>query len=166
MDTKFETPIIQWTSKGGSGQSTSSMADLAVFSDGRVKVGPRFAKGKAAEHTLTDAEFKALYRFVFVEQDIWSIDAAELEREVKTVSSLDTEVGSHVEETVPLGAEVIADAATSVIYVREGEREHEVSLYNLFSRANRHPEINALKRLRAIELRLLELAQWVASTAR
>ena len=158
--------LIQWNSDGGVEQPSSARADLTVFADGRVEVGPRFAKGTVAEHQLSEAELAALRRFVFEEQDIWSIDSAALERDVHAVTNLGTGSGSRAGPVQAVGPEAVADAATTVIRVRDGERTHQVSHYNLFGGARRYPQLNELQRLRAIEVRLLELAQHVATSAR
>jgi hypothetical protein len=65
-----------------------------------------------------------------------------------------------------LGPEAVADAATTVLRVRDGGRTHQVSQYNLFDAARRYPQIQALQRLQAIERRLLALAQDVAASTR
>lgn len=141
------------------------MADLTVFADGRVKVGLRFANGTVAEQQLSEADLAALRRFVFEEQDIWSIDSAALERDVKAMVNAGADSGSRAVPVQPLGTDAVADAATTVIRVHDGERTHQVSHYNLFDAARRYPQINQIQRLRAIERRLLELAQHVAASA-
>lgn len=163
MNANPDTIVIQWNSEGG---LASTMADLTVFADGRVEVGPRFANGTVSEYQLSEADLAALRRFVFEEQDIWSIDSAALERDVKAVANSGAHVGSRAVPVQPLGTEAVADAATTVIRVRDGERTHQVSHYNLFDAARRYPQMNELQRLRAIEMRLLELAQQVAASGR
>jgi hypothetical protein len=158
--------VIQWKSKGGLEKPNSAMADLTVFADGRVEVGPRFTNGTVAEYQLSEADLAALRQFVFEEQDIWSIDSAALERDVKAAANSDANLGSRAVPVQPVGPEAIADATTTVICVRDSERTHQVSHYNLFGAARHYPQINELQRLRAIEMRLLELAQQVAALAR
>jgi hypothetical protein len=46
-----------------------------------------------------------------------------------------------------------------VLRTSEAGAAHEVRCYDLLGTAQGHPEIAALQRLRAIELRLLEIAQ-------
>jgi hypothetical protein len=166
MNANRDPILIQWKSEGGLEHPSAAMADLTVFADGRVQVGPRFAHGTVAEHQLSDAELAALRRFVFDEQDVWSIDSAALERDVNAVANSGADSGSRAGPVQPVGPEAVADAATTVIRVRDGERTHQVSYYNLFGAARRYPQINELQRLRAIETRLLELAQQVAASAR
>ncbi|GJL84221.1 MAG: hypothetical protein DHS20C01_38550 [marine bacterium B5-7] len=166
MDAKSETIVIQWTSEGGLEQPISTLADLTVFADGRVMVGPRFTDGKVVEEQLSKSDFNALCNFVFQEKDIWSIDSAALDQEVKAAASLGADVRSEANTIIQLEMEAIADAATTVIRTRLGEREHLVKHYNLLAHAQRYPEIDSLQRLRAIELRLLALAKQVANAAR
>jgi hypothetical protein len=166
MDAKSETIVIQWTSEGGLEQPMSTLADLTVFADGRVMVGPRFTDGKVVEEQLSKSDFNALCNFVFQEKDIWSIDSAALDQEVKVAASLGADVRSEANTIIQLEMEAIADAATTVIRTRLGEREHLVKHYNLLAHAQRYPEIDSLQRLRAIELRLLALAKQVANVAR
>ena len=140
--------------------------DVTVFADGRVEVGPRFAHGTVTTHQLSDADLAALHRFVFEEQDIWSIDSAALARDVTAAANAGADAGARAMPVHPLGPEAVADAATTVLRVRDGERTHQVSQYNLVDAARRYPQIQALQRLRAIEQRLLALAQHVATSAR
>jgi hypothetical protein len=165
MNANADTIIIQWHSESGREKPLPAVADVTVFADGRVKVGPRFAHGTVVEQQLSEADLAALRRFVFEEQDIWSIDAAALERDVKAMAHTSVDSGSSAAPVQPLGTEAIADAATTVIRVRDGERTHQVSHYNLFDAARRYPQISQLQRLRAIERRLVELAQRVAASA-
>ena len=164
MHTNSDTIIIQWDSEGGLTKPLPAVADFTVFADGRVKVGPRFAHGTVIEHQLSDAELTALRRFVFEEQDIWSIDSAALDRQVKAAVEASAQAASPTVQ--PLGPEAIADAATTVIRVRDGERTHQVSHFNLFDAARRYPQIQELRRLRAIERRLVDMAQQIAAAAR
>jgi hypothetical protein len=166
MGTNADHILIQWHSAGGLEKPPPAMADLTVFADGRVEVGPRFADGTATTHQLSEADLAALRRFVFDEQDIWSIDSAALDRAVKAAAEADTGSGSGSGSVQALGPEAVADAATTVIRVSDGARTHQISYYNLFDAARRYPQINELQRLRAIERRLLELAQQVGASAR
>lgn len=165
MHANPDTIVIQWNSEGGLEKSVSVTADLTVFADGRVEVGPRFANGTVTKHQLSETALTALCRFVFEQQDIWSIDSDALERDVKAVVGSDADLGSRAASAVPLGTEAIADAATTIIRVRDDDHHyHEVRYYNLAGAARRYPQIDKLQRLRAIEMHLLELAQQVAAS--
>lgn len=166
MNANSDTVVIQWSSDGGLMQKASTVADLTVFADGRVEVGPRLANGKVVEEQISEVDLKALCQFAFEEQDIWSIDSTALEQQVKTAARLGADSKSDADTVIALETEAIADAATTVIRVRQGKHEHEVSHYNLFSHAQRYPENNSLQRLRAIELRLLRFAQRIAAETR
>jgi hypothetical protein len=158
--------IVQWTSKAGDGQLGTADADFTVFADGRVKVAPRLTNSGLVEGQLSEAERSALRHFIFEEQDIWSIDSEVLEQAVKRAARSQADADSDANTAIPLKTEAIVDAATTIIRVSEGERGHMVSHYNLFAHAQRYPEIDALRRLRNIELHLLALAQRVADTTR
>jgi hypothetical protein len=166
MHANADNILIQWNSEGGLENPRPAMADLTVFADGRVEVGPRFANGTVTKHQLSEADLTALRRFVFDEQDIWSIDATALDSAVKAVAKAGPDAGSHAGPVQPLGIEAVADAATTVIRVSDGERTHQISHYNLFDAARRYPQINELQRLRAIERHLVALAQQVGASAR
>jgi hypothetical protein len=127
MDANADTIMLQWHSEGERGNSLPAMADVTVFSNSRVEVGPRFAHGTVTSHQLSEAELAALRRFVFEEQDIWSIDSAALAREITAAVN----AGSRAMPVHPLGPEAIADTATTVLRVRDGERTHQVNQYNL-----------------------------------
>lgn len=166
MNANSDTIMLQWHSASGRGNALPATADVAVFTNGRVEVGPRFAHGTVTSHQLSDAELAALHRFVFEEQDIWSIDAAALAREVTAAANASADADARAMPVQPLGPEAVADAATTVLRVRDGERTHQVSQYNLVDAVRRYPQIQALQRLQAIERRLLALAQSVAASAR
>ena len=61
---------------------------------------------------------------------------------------------------VPLGPPFL-DAGTTTIKVAADGHRHEVVYHGLFAAAQEYPEISGLGELRAIELRLLELAQQI-----
>ena len=165
MNANSDTIVMQWSSEGGLERSVSNTPDLAVFADGRVVVGPRFANGQVTKHKLSKADFDALCRFVFEQQNILSIDSDELERDVKAVETSEASAGSRTTSVTPLGPQAVADAATTIIWVRGADdRHHEVRYYNLMGAAQRYPQIDKLQRLRAIEMRFLELAQKVAAS--
>lgn len=166
MNANSDNILIQWNSEGGLTKSPPATADLTVFADGRVEVGPRFGNGTVTKHQLSEADLAALRRFVFDEQDIWSIDSVALDSAVKAAVKVDTDSGSPAGSVQPLGTEAVADAATTVICVSDGKRMPEIRHYNLFDAARRYPQINKLQRLRAIERRLLELAQQGGASAR
>jgi hypothetical protein len=119
MNAHSDTIMLQWHSESGRGSSLPAMADVTVFTNGRVEIGPRFAHGTATSQQLSDAELAALRRFVFEEQDIWSIDSAALTRDVTAAAA-----GSRAIPVHSLGPEVVTDAATTVLRVRDGERTH------------------------------------------
>jgi hypothetical protein len=166
MNANSDNILIQWTSEGGLAPPLPAMADVTVFADGRVEVGPRFAHGTVTTHQLSEAELAALRRFIFDEQDIWSIDSAALDRAVQTAAKGNTDAGAPNGSVQSLGPEAIADAATTVMRVSDGTRTHQIRQYNLFDAARRYPQINELQRLQAIERRLLELAQQGGASAR
>lgn len=60
---------------------------------------------------------------------------------------------------VALGMSAVADAPTSFISVVSPECSHSVAFYGLAFASARYPEIDALQRLRRIELRLLGLVE-------
>ena len=166
MNTNSDNILIQWNSEGKPGKLLPTTADLTVFSNGLVEVGPRFANGTVTIHQLSESNLAALRRFVFEEQDVWSIDSTALDSAVETAVKANTELAPHSGSVQQLGPGAVADAATTVIRVSDGTRSHQISYYNLFDAARRYPQINELQRFRAIERRLLELAQQVGALGR
>jgi hypothetical protein len=65
---------------------------------------------------------------------------------------------------VPAGPPYV-DAGTTTILIEADGRRHEVGYHGLFAAAKEHPESRPLAQLRAVELRLLELAQQIAAAA-
>jgi hypothetical protein len=65
---------------------------------------------------------------------------------------------------VPAGPPYM-DAGTTTILIAADGRRHEASYHGLFAAVREHPESQPLARLRAIEQRLLDLAQQIAAAA-
>src|SRR5215208_2937191 len=91
MNTNSDNILIQWNSEGALIKSFPAPVDLAVFSNGFVEVGPRFANGTVTRHQLSESDLAALRRFVFYEQDIWSIDSTAIDSAVEMAAKADAD---------------------------------------------------------------------------
>jgi hypothetical protein len=130
--------VIEWRSVGGQAEPALD-SDLIVRANGEVTVGSRLTGGGPVEDQpeLVDRQIEASQR-----------------------AGPDASAGEAIE--VPTGPPYL-DAATTVLIVAADGRRHEVRQQGLFAATREHPEIQALAQLRAIELRLLELAQQIAA---
>lgn len=150
--------LIQWQVISDAQTSVANRPDLTVYADGRVEVGSRFTASTQLVRTqLSNAELSALRHFVFIENNIWSINSLRLDQAIATI---DRESAVHTENnTTILGTSAIADAGTTVIKVREGDRVKLVTHYNLAADTLAYDELEELSRLRKIEQRLIDLAR-------
>ena len=157
--------VIRWQSEGGqAGQAAGP--DLVVRADGSVSVGSRLTGGRPVEGRISSVQLQELLRFALDEHAFFEVAPGRLERQITARQQAEAEVGSAGEAlAVPTGPPYL-DAGTTVLMIEADGRRHEVRQQGLFAAAREHPEIPALAQLRAIELRLLELAQEIAAADR
>jgi hypothetical protein len=150
--------LIEWTkSDHDPNEPADAIPDVSVFTDGRVRFGPRFGAGEIAWKELPPAELEGLRRFLFEEQNVLEIDEPALLRNVagaKTERLRATRTATVEPSMVPQ-----LDADTSILRVADAGRTREIRYYDLFGDAQRFPEIAPLQRLRAIERRMLQIAE-------
>ena len=159
-----EAVVIRWHSEGGQGGRAAD-PDLVVCADGSVTVGSRLTGGRPLEGRIAAAQLQELLRFALDENGFFEIDAGQLERRIEAGQRARADAGTAGGAVaVPTGPPYL-DAGTSVLMVAADGRRHEVRQQGLFAALREHPEIQALAQLRAIELRLLELAQKIAAAA-
>lgn len=147
--------LIEWT-KTDSG-ATEGVADVTVFTDGRVRLGRRLADGEPLWDQLPDEELQELRRLVFDELRLLEIDGEALSRLVAAAAA------ERKSKTANLAFEIVTspqmDAQDTLLKVADKERATEIRLYDLFGKAESYPEVESLQRLRRIELRLIEIAE-------
>jgi hypothetical protein len=157
--------VVEWRSTGGQAEQASD-PDLVVRADGTVTVGRRLTGGRPLEGRIPPARLQELLDFALDDNGFFEIDAGQLERRIEASRRARADGGSAGEAVaVPSGPPYL-DAGTTVVMVAADGRRHEVSQQGLFAAAREHPEIAALAQLRAIELRLLALAQEIAGAGR
>jgi hypothetical protein len=156
--------VIQWRSEGGlAGEGFGP--DLTVRADGTVTLGPRFGHGRAAQGRITDAELQDLLRFALDQNEFFAFDPAQVARQLEDSGAARAPSSPPGEAlAVPAGPPYI-DAGTTTVLIAADGRRHEVSYHGLFAAAREHPDSKPLAQLRAIELRLLDLAQQIAAAA-
>jgi hypothetical protein len=154
-----EAVVVQWQTLGGLSMDRSTIADLTIFADGKTIVGPRFSQGLCDESQLDMEQIQDILRFAIDENDFFRIDSsaihAEIEASKQQRQAASQEIGAIA---VPLGPPYV-DAGTSVILMAADGQHHEVSVQGLAFAAQDFPEIAALQQLRAIELKLLAVAE-------
>jgi hypothetical protein len=156
--------VIQWRSEGGHAGEASG-PDLTLRADGTVTLGPRFGHGRAVEGRITDAELQDLLRFALDDNAFFGFDPVEVTRQLEQSGAEGARSSPPGEAlAVPAGPPYM-DAGTTTILIAADGRRHEASYHGLFAAAREHPESRPLARLRAIELRLLDLAQRIAAAA-
>ena len=145
-----EEPMIAWSMAG---PDASAGPEIAVYPDGRLVLAPRFGGG---ERRLSKTEIEALEHFVFDDQGLLEIDPEAVDDAVRTAEA------RRRQQVAGLAVEMVAgatmDASTTMIRASDGERSREITYHDLAADAAAYPEVDALQRLRAVELRLLELA--------
>jgi hypothetical protein len=98
------------------------------------------------------ANLQDLMRFIVDEQDFFSIEADAITARIQQIGARDGRLF------------VVADAATTHVSITLQDRKHKVTLYAVGFAARLFPEIDALQRLRRIELRLLATAEALRGT--
>lgn len=149
--------LIEWTKVTGEAATPAGGADITVFTDGRIRYGPRLGGGHIDWSRLSPAELEDLRQFVFQEQRLMDINNEALADTIAAARSgpaAGTDPGGAAATFAPQ-----MDAGVTVIHADIGERSNRIRFYDVFGNAMRHPEVEALQRLRAIELRLLEIAR-------
>ena len=158
-----EAIVVEWQSWGGLEATAAGPPDLVVRAGGRVTVGPRLAGGRPADGRITPRRLQDLLAFALDRNRFFEIDGPALQREVAAARpsrKAKTAAGG----AVPLGPPGL-DAGTTRILIAADGRRHAVAHQDLFAAGRDHPKVKALGRLRAIALRLLELAHEIAAAA-
>jgi hypothetical protein len=154
--------VIEWRSVGGQAEPAFD-SDLIVHANGEVTVGSRLTGGRPVEDRIPAPQLQELLSFAIDENGFFAIQAEQVESQIEASRPAGADVGAAGEAlAVPTGPPYL-DAGTTVLIVAADGRRHEVRQQGLFAAAREHPEIQALAQLRAIELRLLELAQQIAA---
>jgi pimeloyl-ACP methyl ester carboxylesterase len=160
-----EAVVIRWHSAGGQAAQAAG-PDLEVRADGTVTVGSRLTGGRPVEGRISPERLQELLRFALDDNDFFAVAPGQLERQIAASQRARAEAGSAGGAVaVPTGPPYL-DAGTTVLTIAADGRRHEVRQQGLFAAAREHPEIPALAQLRAIELRLLDLAQEIAAAGR
>ena len=160
-----EAVVIRWHSEGGQAAQAAG-PDLEVRADGTVTVGSRLTGGRPVEGRISPERLQELLRFALDDNDFFAVAPGQLERQIAASQRARAEAGSAGGAVaVPTGPPYL-DAGTTVLTIAADGRRHEVRQQGLFAAAREHPEIPALTQLRAIELRLLDLAQEIAAAER
>lgn len=149
--------LIQWAVTGGGPEAADEQGDVAVFADGRVRIGPRLAGGEPVWRRLSPSELETLCELVFRELRVLEIDGEEMAREVRS-SALERKAAED-SKSVELFTSHQMDAGTTLLRATDEGRTREIRHHDLFGDAHAYPEVEALQRLRRIEMRMIELAE-------
>lgn len=151
-----EQPLIEWTSSM-SGDPANNAADVTVFPSGLLRLGPRFSGGQVTEHRLSADDLDAVGRYASNTQGLGDINPHELQRQI--VEAVDRERSTDDPQTKVVSVPQ-RDAATTILRATAPDgRSSEIRVYDLMGKATRYPQISSLQRLRAIEERMLQLAE-------
>lgn len=154
--------LIEWTKTDRDPDEGRDVADVTVYADGRVRFGPRLCGGGPVWHILPSDELAMLRRFVFEEQAIAGVDGEALAKEVADASARQQKARDT--DSAVLSVAPQRDAGTTILRTADAGGVHEVRYYDLFGDAQRYPEVAALKRLRLVELRVLQIYEAYASS--
>lgn len=148
--------LIEWTKTDSELETAEGIADVSVFTDGRVCLGPRLGEGEPLWGKLSDGELEELRRLVFDELRVLDIDDGAVSREVEEAATERRASMDNAAFEMVTGPQM--DANTTLLRAADEGRETEIRFYDLFGNAETYPEVEDLQRLRRIELRLLEIA--------
>jgi hypothetical protein len=155
-------PILVWRSSGGLREPGSEGPDLTIRADGSCAVGERFGGTGGVETRLSPRRVQELLNVAIDDARFFDIDAAEIDAQIEAVRRRRSK--SEATVSMPLGPPYV-DAGTTYIMVAADGRRHEVVVHGLSAAAREYREVEALARLRSIELHLLSLAEELAKTA-
>lgn len=166
LPTASDAIVVQWRTIGGLTIDRSNIADLTIYADGRTVVSPRFSQGNPVEDQLDMGQIQDLLKFAIDENNFFGFDERAVNAEINAVlqqrQANSQEIGAIA---VPLGPPYI-DAGSTVILITADGQQHEVRFQGLFFAAQDFPEIEALQQLRAIELKLLNVAEELVNSNR
>ncbi|MCB2054677.1 MAG: hypothetical protein KDE35_10595 [Geminicoccaceae bacterium] len=143
--------VVSWQSRS---DPRLDRPDIVLRGTGEVTIGERLAGGRARRIELTDDELRALLDFILDEKDAWSIDGEAIARAAR-----EADPAGRGGDTLAVTTWPQADSRTTILTLDKGARSHVVEVDDLFGLTMRRPELDAAARLRAIELRLLDLAR-------
>ena len=164
LPTNSDAIVIQWRTIGGLSGYNDSTADLTIYADGKTTVGPRFSQGKIVESRLTPEQIQQLLSFAIDDNDFFGFDSRAVEETVNAIVEqrlATSQEGDAI--AVPLGPPYI-DAGTTIILIAADSKQHEVRYQGLYFAAQDFPTIEALQQLRAIELKLLRVAEEITNS--
>ena len=154
MTAAAEGLLLEWTKEAGDLEAPlGGTPDFSLFADGRVRLGPRLGGGEVSWHRLSPSQLEELRRFVFDEQALLDIDREALAAAVRAAAAQQQEAVDSSVAILVTAPQCGAD--TTVIRAAGPGGLHELRYFGLFGDAQRYPEVEALQRLRRIELRLL-----------
>lgn len=155
--------VIQWRTIGGLSGYNDSTADLTIYADGKTIVGSRLSQGKIIESWLIPEQIQQLLSFAIDDNDFFGFDARAVEEAVNAIMEqrrATSQEGDAI--AVPLGPPYI-DAGTTIILIAADSKKYEVRYQGLYFAAQDFPAIEALQKLRAIELKFLSIAEEIAN---
>jgi hypothetical protein len=153
----FNSTVIEWTQLGGLASQPSEVADVTIYTDGRLRLGERFGQGKVTWHQLAPADLATLRRFVFEEQALMNIDPQQLQKEVLMADSsrlLAASSDPSTSVTMPM-----MDAGTTLMHAFDAGQSITIKFHDVYGHAKAYPNIQGIQRLRQVELYLLNLVQ-------
>jgi hypothetical protein len=153
--------VLKWQTTGGLSIDRSNIADLTIYADGKTMLGPRFSQGTHRETQVDPGQIQDLLRFAIDENSFFNIDDRAINTEIETIQQQRQAVAEAGAIAVPLGPPYI-DVGNSVILIAADGQQHEVSIHGLAFAAQDFPEVETLQQLRAIELKLLNMAEALA----
>ena len=154
--------LIEWTNTDREPDEARDVPDVTVYADGRVRFGPRLCGGGPVWHTLSPDDLAALRRFVFEDQAIAGVEGETLAKEVAEATARQQK--ARTSDSAILSVTPQRDAGTTILRTADAGRVCEVRYYDLFGDAQRYPEVDALRRLRLVELRVLQVYEAYASS--
>ena len=133
--------LIEWTKTGHEPEEAGGgTADVTVFTDGRVRLGPRLCGGKTTWRQLSRQEVAALRHFLFDELRILDIDGETVARNVEAAAAKRKEATDT--ESAELVTTAAMDAGTTILRAADQPNVHRrVRRYGISGRPKRRESI-------------------------
>ena len=122
---------------------------LVIRADGHATVNDPFERKPRVEGKLSPAALAELMDFIVRENNFFALDSDTIKK--------------NIEARLTKGH--VTDLPTTFVWVKSGEREHEVRCYALFVYAEKFPDIHSLAQLHEIEHRLTDVMNELRANA-
>lgn len=137
--------VISMDYKGGMLPRKDHSPVLQILANGTVKIGNPWGQSQEIEGQISTLELQQLLDMAITKNSFFKFD----QETVKQAIRAEQQAGGLFFR--------VADASTTVIRVHADDKDHTAEYYALSMHANRHPKIEELQNLQAIQKRLQQV---------